>query len=190
MLTGALRSEDTEVMVDCLSKLGFASKPDADRAQRSSVHNHELTADRSRRSPPICSSPTPARLVRFLTAMVAWRRAGIDSMVCRECASGRFRTCSTHCNQLGVDADSEHGNGCPPVIIERAGLRGGTSQQFEADVSSQFLSGLLLSAPIRRRGIPRSDRSRGQLVSEPYVEMTLAMLAAVESTIRAFRDDT
>src|SRR5207253_2669761 len=48
--------------------------------------------------------------------------------------------------QCGVDARSLAGTGCPPVEIRARGLRGG-AVSIRGDVSSQFLSGLLLAAP-------------------------------------------
>jgi 3-phosphoshikimate 1-carboxyvinyltransferase len=75
--------------------------------------------------------------------------------------------------QLGVKAMSETGNGCPPVVIEGRGLRGG-SVRIRGDVSSQFLSGLLMAAPFAQGDI--TIDVEGPLVSWPYVAMTLAMM--------------
>ena len=38
------------------------------------------------------------------------------------------------------------GNGCPPVVVRAAGLRGGRAK-VRGDISSQFFSGLLMAAP-------------------------------------------
>lgn len=75
--------------------------------------------------------------------------------------------------QLGVDARSEAGNGCPPIRIRSTGLRGG-SITLAANRSSQFLSAILLAAPFANSDIDIT--LTGALSSEPYVEMTLAML--------------
>ena len=75
--------------------------------------------------------------------------------------------------QLGVTATSDNGSGCPPITIQAAGARAG-SVTVRADVSSQFLSGLLMASPFI--GGPVTIRIDGPLVSEPYVEMTMAML--------------
>jgi 3-phosphoshikimate 1-carboxyvinyltransferase len=75
--------------------------------------------------------------------------------------------------QLGVKAVSEAGTGCPPVVIDAAGLRGGTVR-IRGDKSSQFLSALLLAVPFADGDtVIEVD---GVLVSEPYIEMTVAML--------------
>ncbi len=72
--------------------------------------------------------------------------------------------------QLGVDARSEFGNGCPPVVVNANGLRGG-HVKIRADVSSQFLSGLMLVCPFASGDT--IIEIEGPLVSEPYVEMTI-----------------
>jgi 3-phosphoshikimate 1-carboxyvinyltransferase len=77
--------------------------------------------------------------------------------------------------QLGVDAHSELQNGCPPVIVRAAGLPGGKAP-VAGDISSQFLSGLLMAAPYADRAVELFVT--GDLVSKPYVEMTLAVMAA------------
>jgi 3-phosphoshikimate 1-carboxyvinyltransferase len=77
--------------------------------------------------------------------------------------------------QLGADVASEPGTGCPPVVVRAAGLPGG-SATVAGDISSQYLSGLLMAAPLARAAVELSVR--GRLVSEPYIEMTLAVMSA------------
>jgi 3-phosphoshikimate 1-carboxyvinyltransferase len=76
-------------------------------------------------------------------------------------------------DQLGVKAQSELGNGCPPVVVHANGLAGG-SARLKGDVSSQFLSGLLMAAPCARSNV--EVHLDGPLVSRPYVRMTLAVM--------------
>jgi 3-phosphoshikimate 1-carboxyvinyltransferase len=76
-------------------------------------------------------------------------------------------------SQLQVDATSETGTGCPPVVIRAAGLAGGRAT-VRGDVSSQFLSGLLLAAPYARQAVELLVE--GELVSQPYIRMTLAVM--------------
>jgi 3-phosphoshikimate 1-carboxyvinyltransferase len=76
---------------------------------------------------------------------------------------------------LGVRARSEAGTGCPPLLVETEGLAGG-EVELSGAVSSQYLSGLLMAAPAARG--PVTVRVRGELVSKPYVDMTLDVMAA------------
>jgi 3-phosphoshikimate 1-carboxyvinyltransferase len=77
--------------------------------------------------------------------------------------------------RLGVRAESEAANGCPPVVVHAAGLAGGIAK-IRGDISSQFLSGLLMAAPYAR--LPVELIVEGGLVSQPYVRMTLAVMKA------------
>ena len=70
--------------------------------------------------------------------------------------------------QLGVNCSSE--NGLPPVAVEGGGLRGG-STELPGDVSSQFVSALLVAAPLAAEGV--TIRLSTPLESTPYVLMTL-----------------
>ena len=75
--------------------------------------------------------------------------------------------------QLGVHVEST--NGHPPVRVKGGGLAGGRAV-VSGNVSSQFLSALLLVAPLARR--PVELVVEGPLTSRPYVEMTVAAMAA------------
>jgi 3-phosphoshikimate 1-carboxyvinyltransferase len=76
--------------------------------------------------------------------------------------------------QLGVRTYSQRGSGFPPLVVEAAGLNGGCVR-LRGDISSQFLSGLLMAAP-RARSQITIEMEGEQLVSVPYVFMTLEMM--------------
>jgi 3-phosphoshikimate 1-carboxyvinyltransferase len=63
---------------------------------------------------------------------------------------------------------------CPPLRILASGLPGGRAS-IAGDVSSQFLSAVLMVAPYAAR--PVELHLAGELNSKPYVEMTLAVMA-------------
>ncbi len=171
VLTGALQSEDTEVMVESLDRLGFSVDADWDAATIA------VLAPRTGRRIPareaeldVANSGTT---MRFLTAMVAlgrgqYRLDGVPRMRERP-----IRDLLDALSQAGVRARSENDNGCPPAIVEADGLPGG-ELSIKGDVSSQFLSGLLMAAPFADRDV--TLRVDGPLVSIPYVAMTLTML--------------
>ncbi len=74
---------------------------------------------------------------------------------------------------LGVMCWSTRLNGRPPIVVKGGGISGG-SVEIRGDVSSQFISGLLIAAPRAERDI--SIKILGPLVSKPYVDMTLETL--------------
>lgn len=184
-LTGALDSEDTQVMVAALRQLGVEVAAADAAASTLVVSGCGGTIPADAADLYIANSGTS---VRFLTALAAIGR-------------GRFRFHGTPrmherpiqdlldgLSQLGVQATSEPGTGCPPVIVEADGLRGGKAG-VRGDVSSQFLSGLLMAAPYARQ--PVELVVDGELVSKPYVTMTLAVMRSFgidvpESDLRQF----
>jgi 3-phosphoshikimate 1-carboxyvinyltransferase len=77
--------------------------------------------------------------------------------------------------QLGASITCESANGAPPVVIDAAGLPGG-AVELSAERSSQFLSAVLQVAPYAARDVTISVR--GTLIAEPYIDMTIAVMAA------------
>ena len=74
----------------------------------------------------------------------------------------------------GLGARLEATNYCPPVKIMGSGLRGGKTR-VAGDISSQFLSALLMIAPYAKS--PVEIEVTGELNSKPYVDMTLSVMS-------------
>ncbi len=72
-------------------------------------------------------------------------------------------------NGRGVEAHGEAGH--PPITVHGRGGIGGGEATLPGDVSSQFVSALLLVAPLTRR--PLTVRVTTPLQSWPYVQMTM-----------------
>src|SRR5437660_750141 len=137
-LRGALRSEDTEVMVDCLRKLGFrvlTEWPESVVYVSSSADEPLIPARQANLF--VANSGTT---MRFLTALVSlghgwYRLDGVPRMRERP-----IEDLLAALDQLGVRAPAEGKPDCPPVVVYADGLRGGRVR-IKGDVSSQFLSG-------------------------------------------------
>ncbi len=76
-------------------------------------------------------------------------------------------------NRLGVDAVCIGAQGLPPVRVRGSGMDGGWVR-VSGDVSSQFVSSLLLSGPYARKDV--EVEVDGHLVSKPYVDITLDVM--------------
>jgi 3-phosphoshikimate 1-carboxyvinyltransferase len=175
-LTGALDSDDTRVMIEGLRRLGIAVEHDAQAAV--------IRVAGCGGCPPVERAElfvgNSGTTVRFLTALVTlgqgtFRLDGTPRM--RERPIGDLLDALS---QLGADARSEQQTGCPPVVVRAAGLPGGRAT-VAGDISSQFLSGLLMAAPCAQG--PVELVVRGELVSKPYVEMTLGVMGAFGVTV-------
>jgi 3-phosphoshikimate 1-carboxyvinyltransferase len=74
-------------------------------------------------------------------------------------------------HQLGVELEAT--NNCPPVEIFAKGLPGGKTK-IAGNISSQFLSALLMVAPYAKS--PVEIEVTTELNSKPYVDMTIAVM--------------
>lgn len=72
--------------------------------------------------------------------------------------------------QLGVRCWSTRLNGKPPIVVQGGGIKGGVAA-IRGDVSSQFISSLLIATPMAESDT--TIQVVGSLVSKPYVEATL-----------------
>jgi 3-phosphoshikimate 1-carboxyvinyltransferase len=76
--------------------------------------------------------------------------------------------------QLGADIRYLGNEGFPPLQISPAKLAGDIVE-VRGDVSSQFLTGLLMALPLAGQTV--RVEVVGELISKPYIEITLAMMA-------------
>ena len=72
-----------------------------------------------------------------------------------------------------VEGGIQNGQICPPIKISASGLKGGKAK-IAGDISSQFLSALLMTAPYARS--PIEVVLTTDLNSKPYVDMTISIM--------------
>lgn len=77
--------------------------------------------------------------------------------------------------ELGAEIDYAEKDGYPPLKIRGPFNQKSEKVSIKGDISSQYISSLLLAAPLLEKGLELSIE--GELTSRPYVEMTLAMLS-------------
>ncbi|MBI3839539.1 MAG: 3-phosphoshikimate 1-carboxyvinyltransferase [Planctomycetia bacterium] len=185
-LRGALDSEDTRVMIEALRSLGITIVENRDqriiRVTGCGGKIPSTSADLY-----IANSGTT---VRFLTALVSlghgtYRLHGTPRMHERP-----IKDLLDVLKRLGVRAESETNSGCPPVLVHADGLRL-DNVSIRGDVSSQFLSAMLLVAPCAtgaRDAATVKIEIVGGLVSKPYVAMTVAVMRAFEAEVTSAAD--
>ena len=88
--------------------------------------------------------------------------------------------------QLGAAIYYSKGEGFPPLHIQGKQLEGGTLS-IKANVSSQYISALLLVAPSFTNGL--SLHLDGEITSFPYLRMTLSLLNEL-GIVGTFEDNT
>ncbi len=178
-LRGALWSEDTQVMVDCLQKLGFAVEVKTDPDE---FCNRTITVEGfGGKIPNAGTAEKPLELfvgnagtaARFLSALVClgngvYRIAGIPRMNERPKAA-LFQAL----RELGYRVESPTNK--LPAVIYGTGRRPGAKCTVDIAESSQFASALLLGATVGGWNV----KVVGENAEEsPYVAMTLKLIEA------------
>ncbi len=167
-LTNALFSDDSRYFAQALATLGFAVRSE-EAAGTITVVGQGGRIPASSAELFVGNAGTAAR---FLTALLT---LGQGHYVLDGSARMRERPLAdllAALRQLGAQVESD--TGCPPVRVSAAGLPGG-SARVAGDVSSQYLSGLLLIAPYARTPVELLVE-RG-LNSQPYVDLTISIMA-------------
>jgi 3-phosphoshikimate 1-carboxyvinyltransferase len=177
-LNGALWSEDTQIMVECLQKLGFEIRVENDTAE---FCNRTITVKGlGGKIPNAGTAEKPLELfvgnagtaARFLSAFVClgdgvYRLSGVARMHERPQAA-LFKALT----KLGYKVKSENHNGKLPVLIFGEGPKKGNCG-VDIDESSQFASALLLSGRVGEWQIHAIGDDAEEF---PYVIMTQLLM--------------
>ncbi|MEX2504669.1 MAG: 3-phosphoshikimate 1-carboxyvinyltransferase [Egicoccus sp.] len=180
-LDGVLFADDTDAMLAALTDLGV--RLDVDRAGRSVVVHG--VGGRVPAGPAHLDVRLSGTTARFLAPLLG---LGDGEYLLDAAPPFRLRPMGplfAALRELGVAVEESGTPGHLPARLRAAGLQGG-AVVVPADVSSQFLSGLLLAGPCTADGL-RVEVSGG-LVSRPYVEMTLAVMRAFGASITTAGD--
>jgi 3-phosphoshikimate 1-carboxyvinyltransferase len=111
--------------------------------------------------------------MRFLTAYLAlkpgeWTLTGSERMKRRP-----IRLLVEALNSLGADIEYKEKKGFPPLKISGRELEGGEAS-ISGGISSQYISALLMAAPIMRRGLRL--KLEGEVISRPYIRLTTELM--------------
>ncbi len=87
---------------------------------------------------------------------------------------------------IGADIEYTHTEGYPPLKISGKALVGG-SLTLPGNVSSQYISSLLMIAPTLSRGLVL--KLTGEIMSRPYIDMTLAIMQQFGAVAEWSADD-
>ncbi len=165
-----LHSDDTERMLDGLRTLGVAVEPLGSHAYR--IHGCAGNFPNKKAALFLGNAGTAFRPLTAVLALAGgeYQLSGVPRMHERPIADlvGALR-------RLGADITYLGAEGFPPLVIRPAAIRSAGKVSVRGDVSSQFLTALLMAAPLAQQEIV--IEVEGELISKPYIEITLNMMA-------------
>ncbi len=169
VIKNVLLSDDTRLMMACLKEVGVSIKSGQD--------DNALVIKG-------CGGAIPARaanlfagnagtVVRFMTAALTLGKGRYEIDGIERMRNRPIQELLNGLNQLGADVTSKETTGCPPVIINASGLKGGTIK-MKGNVSSQYISAILLAAPYATHGVHIIITD--ELASKSYVDLTIEVM--------------
>ena len=178
-IAGLLDSDDTRVMLAALRQLGVAVTDQGDG---------RVDIEGTRRFPVMQADlflGNAGTAFRPLTAALAlmggdYRLSGVPRMHERPIGdlAEALRAWGADIRYLGQE-------GYPPLHIGPSALRADTVR-VQGSVSSQFLTALLMAAPLQAAasGLPVTIEVVGELISKPYIDITLNLMARFAVTVQ------
>ena len=165
-LRKGLRSRDTDLMIKALSSLGVKI---------------EIEQDPWKITPAPLMGPAgidvgnAGTVMRFLPPLASLAKGLISFDGDLRSHQRPLAPVIKALESLGVSIEHQ-GRYSLPLVINGAGYITGGEAEIDASASSQFLSSLLLVAPLMKQGLRIKNIGRS-LPSKPHIEMTIAMLA-------------
>lgn len=161
-----LIGEDTEASIKIMRALGAKISNEEDKIIIKGIKKFQVPDD-------VLDVENSGTTIRFMTALAAHvpgiiKLTGDSSIQKRP--MGPLLNALT---QLGVKCWSEKNDGTPPVFIQGGKLKGGHIK-IPGNISSQFISGLLISAPLAQSDV--TIELTTELKSAPYLAITSYML--------------
>ncbi|MEN9715204.1 MAG: hypothetical protein RJA35_671 [Actinomycetota bacterium] len=167
LLTAPLHSRDSKLMIEALQSLGTKIEQN--------INGDLLVTPKPLAGPATIDCGLAGTVMRFVPPLAAL--ADGEVRFDGDVAARRrpMHTTIDSLRALGVEVD-DAGAGSLPFTLKGTGQVRGGEVTIDASASSQFVSGLLLSAPAFEQGLTLSHKGE-HLPSLPHIEMTLDTLA-------------
>ena len=177
-LTNLLDSEDIEHMLNALTKLGINYRLSEDKTQCVVQGNGDafnvaeplelFLGNAGTAMRPLCAALAASNVDTVLTGEPRMEERPIGDLV------DALREADAEVTYLKNE-------GYPPLQIKGKTLNGG-EMSVDGSVSSQFLTALLMAAPLFSGDV--TIRIKGELVSKPYIDITLDTMAKFGVTVK------
>jgi len=171
-ITNLLESDDTRHMLNALKQLGIEYTLSNDRTEcivvgnggpiNSESYEELFLGNAGTAMRPLCAALCLGKGSYLLTGEPRMKERPIGHLV-------------DALRQAGANINYIETEGYPPIQIEANGLSAG-NVEIEGAISSQFLTALLLAAPMAKEDMTISII--GELVSKPYIDITIHIMKA------------
>jgi len=169
-ITNLLESDDTRHMLNALKQLGITYTLSEDKTEctvvgnAGAIHSDGLQelflGNAGTAMRPLCAALCLGEGSYLLTGEPRMKERPIGHLV-------------DALRQTGADITYLENEGYPPLQIEAGGLQGG-EVSIDGAISSQFLTALLMAAPMAKNDMHITIL--GELVSKPYIDITLHIM--------------
>jgi len=169
-ITNLLKSDDTRYMLNALKQLGIECTLSEDKTECTIIGNNgPISSDdfqdlflgnAGTAMRPLCAALCLGKGSYLLTGEPRMKERPIGHLV-------------DALRQAGANINYLEAEGYPPLQIEANSLNGG-NVEIEGTISSQFLTALLLAAPMAKDDMIITII--GELVSKPYIDITLHIM--------------
>ena len=170
-LIDPLRSEDTDQMINALIKLGVSVKEVNDDKNIIEIKGTEHNFPNKNTNLFLGNSGTTFRPLAAVLAMMRgdYYLSGIERMHERP-----IKDLVDALEQMGSSIQYEKNHGYPPITINNSSIEISEPIQIKGDISSQYLTALLIAGPISNNEF--NIEVIGDLISKPYIDITLKLL--------------
>ncbi len=169
-ITNLLESDDTRHMLNALKQLGIKYTLSENKTEctvignAGAIHSENLQelflGNAGTAMRPLCAALCLGTGSYLLTGEPRMKERPIGHLV-------------DALREAGAKITYQENEGYPPLLIEANGLSGG-NVKIDGAISSQFLTALLLAAPMAKEDMTISII--GELVSKPYIDITLHIM--------------
>ena len=174
-IKGLPDGDDTQAMLQGLMMLGATFSLDgADAHIQGSI-------DLNRTDAITVDANLAGTTARFLTAVGALRRSPITVTGNASLRSRPMKDLHLALEQLGAIVSWQNEKYCLPVTVQRGGSYS-HSVQVAADTSSQFVTSLMLIAPMFEHGL--TIELTGDVISLPYIAMSASVMKSFGANVR------
>lgn len=188
ILENVLFSRDTIATINCCKMLGMEieaipsnkkeQSKNTDNSSLNTIGNLNISSNGGRigfdTPNDILNAENSGTTIRLLTSACSFVNNGFTILTGDKSLIKRpMGDLINSLNQLGVECFSSKINNTPPLIVKGGGMKGG-EVHINGQISSQFISSLLLSSIYAKTKV--TIKVLGNQVSKPYINSTISIM--------------